>query len=36
MSFTKCVMATKQRGRESAFSVRCGLDVERLNYIGEN
>ena len=30
MSFTKCAMATKQRGRESAFSVRWGLDVERL------
>lgn len=25
-------MATKQRGRESAFSVRADLDVERLNY----
>ena len=35
MSFTKCVMATKQRGRESAFSVRWDLDVERLNYVGK-
>lgn len=33
MSFTKCVMATKQRGRASAFSVRWDLDVERLNYV---